>query len=120
MNATVHQLLVTADRLLSDAPAAMAAGRYRGAAFALRTALEATVSDVLLQAPTGIRHGSTRAKFLCLRSCTEAQTARRAKAVWGLLCLGCHYHQYEIGPTEDQLQLWRAEVVLVIGLLNAS
>lgn len=119
MNATIRQLLMTADLLLADAPAAMAAGRYRGAAFALRAALETAVSDALLAAPPKIRGGSTRAKFLCLRSCTEAQTARRAKAVWGLLCLGCHYHQYEIGPTGDQVQLWRAEVGLVIHLLSS-
>ncbi|MEV6107550.1 hypothetical protein AB0M28_23030 [Streptomyces sp. NPDC051940] len=26
------------------------------------------------------------------------------------LCLGCHYHQYELGPTHDQVSTWRTEV----------
>lgn len=120
MTADVHQLLATADRLLVGAPDASAVGRYRGAAFALRTALEAVVADVLYQASPPIRNGSTRAKFLCLRSFVDAGVARRAKAIWALLCLGCHYHQYELGPTRDQLRLWRVEVGIVISLLSAS
>ncbi|GAA2470994.1 hypothetical protein GCM10010406_03220 [Streptomyces thermolineatus] len=48
--------------------------------------------------------------MLCLRFCVEPETARRAKAVWAHLCLGCHYHQYEIGPTRGQVLAWREEV----------
>ncbi|AZK95539.1 MULTISPECIES: hypothetical protein [Streptomyces] len=118
MNATIPLLLATADRLLTDPPAAMAAGRFRGAAFALRTALEIAVSDALLAATPAVRARSTRAKLLCLRCCTEAETARRAKAVWKLLCLGCHYHHYEIGPTASQLALWRSEANLVVARLG--
>jgi hypothetical protein len=100
--------------------AATSASRCRGAAFALRAALETAVADALARhaAPNAIRNGSARAGFLWLRSCVEAETARRAKAAWSLLCLGCHYHQYEIGPTEDQVRTWRAEVALLVGLLS--
>ncbi|MGW3413889.1 hypothetical protein [Streptomyces sp. NPDC000888] len=149
MNAIIRQLLATADLLVAPvmdatveavppataavpgvtvaAPAAApavfvatAASRCRGAAFALRAALETAVADTLVRhaAPHAIRSGSSRAGFLWLRSCTEAETARRARAAWSLLCLGCHYHQYEIGPTEDQIRAWRAEVALLIGLLS--
>lgn len=138
MNTTIRQLLDTADLLLADtaAPAtpeaavtvlappavlaATAASRCRGAAFALRAALETAVADSLAAnaAPHAIRDGSMRATFLWLRSCAEAGTARRAKSVWSQLCLGCHYHQYEIGPTEDQVRTWRAEVAAVVGLLS--
>ncbi|MEU0041332.1 hypothetical protein [Streptomyces sp. NPDC006333] len=58
----------------------------------------------------GLAGITTRAKVLCLRCYTVATTARRTNAVWSHLCLGCHYHQYEIGPTRDQDRAWRAEV----------
>ncbi|MFG2963187.1 hypothetical protein ACGFZS_07835 [Streptomyces sp. NPDC048288] len=140
MNATIRQLLDTADLLLVGtgepatpaattvpartvtlaAPAATTASRCRGVAFALRAALESAVADCLTanRAPRAIREGSRRAAFLWLRGCVEAGTARRAKAVWSQLCLGCHYHQYEIGPTEDQVRGWRTEVEAVVALLG--
>ncbi|WP_329254878.1 hypothetical protein OG223_29200 [Streptomyces sp. NBC_01478] len=133
MNQTIRQLLDTADLLLTDtsepatpaattvpaASAATTASRCRGAAFALRVALESAVADRLTahRAPRAIREGSQRAAFLWLRGCAEAGTARRAKAVWSQLCLGCHYHQYEIGPTEEQVGDWRTEVAAIVALL---
>lgn len=138
MNPTIRQLLDTADLLVGDdggpvdtsatgtaAPASAAvltattASRCRGAAFALRAALECAVTARLTAhgAPRTIREGSMRGALLWLRSCAEAGTARRARAVWSRLCLGCHYHQYEIGPTEDQVRAWRTEVAAVITLL---
>lgn len=138
MNTTTRQLIDAADLLLGagagtfPAPvarveaapptvlAATAVSRNRGAAFALRAALESAVADHLAarNAPRAIRSGTKRAAFLWLRGCAEPETARRAKAVWCRLCLGCHYHQYEIGPTEDQVRAWRAEVVSVVTLLS--
>ncbi|MFI6287347.1 hypothetical protein ACIBCM_21795 [Streptomyces sp. NPDC051018] len=148
MNATIRQLLDTADLLIEDdgGPAATspvtggpattgvgaavpapptprtatAASRYRGAAFALRAALESAVAARLTAhgAPRTIREGPMRAALLWLRGCAEAGTARRAKAAWSQLCLGCHYHQYEIGPTEEQVRAWRTEVVAIVALLT--
>ncbi|MEU6535791.1 hypothetical protein [Streptomyces sp. NPDC047000] len=154
MNATIRQLLDTADLLIDgecdpatsgvvpggsdvtgaggDIPApaptapttltATAASRSRGAAFALRTALESAVAARLIahRAPPAILEGSMRSALLWLRGCAEAGTARRAKAAWSQLCLGCHYHQYEIGPTEDQVRAWRSEVAAVLALLDPA
>lgn len=146
MNATIRQLLDTADLLIKDhggsatgpvtgatatagagapvpapptALTATAASRCRGAAFVLRTALQSAVVAHLTThgAPRTIREGSMRAALLWLRGCAEAETARRAKAAWSQLSLGCHYHQYEIGPTEDQVRVWRAEVAAIVALL---
>ncbi|WP_257016044.1 hypothetical protein [Streptomyces sp. Ag82_O1-15] len=89
---------------------ATAAGRHRGASLALRTALEIAVDRTLDAAVPGLAGITTRAKMLCLRCYIAATTARRTNAVWSHLCLGCHYHQYEIGPTRDQVRAWRAEV----------
>ncbi|QTR02245.1 hypothetical protein J7S33_24090, partial [Saccharothrix algeriensis] len=95
------------------------ASRCRGAAFA-RRALESAVAARLTahRAPRAIREGNMRAALLWLRGCVEAGTARRAKATWSQLCLGCHYHQYEIGPTEDQVRSWRSEVAALIALMG--
>ncbi|MGI5119698.1 hypothetical protein ACQEU5_09225 [Marinactinospora thermotolerans] len=142
MNPTICELLDTADRLVADdgGPAsnglhsikagaavsgpptvltATVASRCRGAAFALRAALESAVTARLTEhgAPHVIRRGNMRAALLWLRGCTEAGTARRAKAAWSQLCLGCHYHQYEIGPTQDQVRAWRGEVAALVALL---
>ncbi|MGW4983389.1 hypothetical protein [Streptomyces mirabilis] len=109
--ASVEELLLTADLLLSDPNVgATAAGRHRGASLALRTALEIAVDRTLDAAVPGLAGITTRAKMLCLRCYIAATTARRTNAVWSHLCLGCHYHQYEIGPTRDQVRAWRAEV----------
>lgn len=143
MNEAIRQLLATADLLIENndgsdtsesvngaavaaertgptALTATPASRCRGAAFALRAALEGSVSACLTAhgAPRTIREGSMRSAFLWLRSCTEAGTARRAKATWSQLCLGCHYHQYESGPTENQVRAWQSEVLSVVALLS--
>ncbi|MFF0133790.1 hypothetical protein ACFYTG_50540 [Streptomyces mirabilis] len=108
---SVEELLLTADLLLSDPNVgATAAGRHRGASLALRTALEIAVDRTLDATVPGLASITTRGKMLCLRCYIAATTARRTNAVWSHLCLGCHYHQYEIGPNRDQVRAWRAEV----------
>ncbi|MFJ8232581.1 hypothetical protein ACIQ9E_21850 [Streptomyces sp. NPDC094448] len=109
--ATVEGLLLTADQLLDgELTDATNAGRHRGACLALRTALELRVNQVLENAVPGSSRTTGRAKLLLLHSFTPADTARRAKALWAQLSLGCHYHLYELGPTYGQVRAWRVEV----------
>ncbi|MFD5118527.1 hypothetical protein [Streptomyces sp. NPDC058385] len=118
--APVEDLLLTADRLLAgDLGGATAAGRHRGASLALRTVLEICVDRVLDAAVPGLARATMRAKMLCLRCYTPGETARRTRAVWSHLCLGCHYHQYEIGPTYEQVCAWRTEVGELVRKLDA-
>ncbi|MFE5805590.1 hypothetical protein [Streptomyces sp. NPDC056491] len=108
--ASVEGLLLTADRLLDGELAdATTVGRHRGACLALRTALELSVDQVLDAATPGLSRTTGRAKLLLLHFVAPAETARRAKALWSQLSLGCHYHLYELGPTYDQVRVWRAE-----------
>lgn len=118
MNTPVRHLLETADRLVIGASAAMGVGACRGAAFALRIALEIAVGEALRVGMSDTLPRSMRARLLCLRAYTSAETAHRARAVWVLLCLGCHYHRYEIGPTREQVREWYREVDLVIRALR--
>ncbi|MFK0255988.1 hypothetical protein [Streptomyces sp. NPDC090445] len=108
---SAQDLLLTADRLLhGELVCATTAGRHRGTSLALRTALEICVDRVLEEAVPGLSRTTGRAKLLCLHRFTAVDTARRVKAVWSQLSLGCHYHQYEMGPTYDQVRAWRTEV----------
>ncbi|WP_033222640.1 hypothetical protein [Kitasatospora phosalacinea] len=107
---SVAGLLSTAYRLLDGELAdATAAGRHRGACLALRTALELCVDQALAAAVPGLSRTTGRAKLLLLHSVAPAETARRARALWSQLSLGCHYHLYELGPTYEQVQGWRTE-----------
>jgi hypothetical protein len=118
-NATrLTPLLATADRLLGTPPTEAAVTWRRGAAFALRAALERAVTDYLAAASPKIAVRSMTAKVISLSSYTDEETARRVRVAWKLLCLGCHYHQYDMGPTEDQLRAWRTEVGVVLGPLT--
>ncbi len=119
MNPEAKQWLATAEQLThDDASSTPAALRFRGAAFALRAALEAAVAAALSAASVDVTAGGARARFLGLRVCVDASTARRAKALWGALSLACHYHQYELGPSKEQVRSWHTEVVAVLGCLN--
>ncbi|MFF4344821.1 hypothetical protein ACFY00_33475 [Kitasatospora sp. NPDC001540] len=117
---TVEGLLLAADRLLEGplTTGATASGRHRGICLALRTAIELHVNLVLEARTPGLSRTTGRAKLLILYSCTAAGTARRTKALWSQLSLGCHYHRYELGPTHDQVRGWRREVDSLIQELS--
>jgi len=106
-----QELLATAAELLSDRRGGpTTAGRRRGASLALRTALEIAVGSTLDAAVPRLADTTMRAKMLCLRSYAAPDLARRANSLWAHLCLACHYHHYELGPTDTQVRAWHAEV----------
>ncbi|MER5773372.1 hypothetical protein ABT144_03555 [Streptomyces sp. NPDC002039] len=64
----------------------------------------------MLEAATpGLSRTTGRAKLLLPHPVASAETARRAKALWSQLSLGCHHHLYELGPSYDQVRAWRTE-----------
>ncbi|WTB88203.1 hypothetical protein OIE99_08095 [Streptomyces cellulosae] len=108
-------LLVAADDLLTETPDGdgplTPAGRDRGAAYALRIALEAAVDAALTAEEAGLgRLRSMRAKLLCLHHYAGPARARRAHALWNRLSAACKYHHDELGPTHAQVRSWRAAV----------
>ncbi|MFH9862509.1 hypothetical protein [Streptomyces sp. NPDC017202] len=112
---TVTALLVTADDLLTEGPDAEGpltpAGRDRGAAYALRIALEAAVDAALATEEAGLGElRSMRAKLLCLHHYASPAPARRAHALWNRLSAACKYHHDELGPTRAQVCAWRSAV----------
>ncbi|WP_279331015.1 hypothetical protein [Streptomyces sp. OS603R] len=111
---TITALLATADALLTEGPDAEGpltpAARARGAAYALRIALEAAVDATLTAEAAGLGAISMRAKLLCLRHYAGPALAHRVNALWNRLSEGCKYHHDEIGPRHAQVHAWRAAV----------
>lgn len=113
----IGELLRTADLLLAGHLGTTPAACHRGASLVLRTALEIAIDrklEPVLPEPSRI---NMRAKLLCLRHYAAPRTARRATAVWSHVCLGCHYHGYEIGPTPAQVRIWRCEIDALVSQL---
>lgn len=122
---TVAALLATADDLLAESPRTdgplTPAGRDRGAAYALRIALEAAVDAALAVEETGLGElRSMRAKLLCLHHYAGPARARRAHALWNRLSAACKYHHDELGPSHAQVRAWRAAVGTLVTELAAS
>ncbi|MFR9788539.1 hypothetical protein ACL07V_07645 [Streptomyces sp. MB22_4] len=116
-------LIATADALLSETLGGplTPAGRDRGAAYALRIALEAAVDAALTVQDAGLGDvRSMRAKLLCLRHYAGADVARRVSALWSGLSAGCKYHHDELGPSHTQVRAWRTAVEALLAELDTS
>ncbi|MFI5569042.1 hypothetical protein ACIA6T_17175 [Streptomyces sp. NPDC051740] len=122
---TIAALLATANDLLAESPDGAGpltpAGRARGAAYALRIALEAAVDAALAAEETGLGGlRSMRAKLLCLHHYAGPARACRAHALWNRLSGACKYHHDELGPTHAQVRTWRAAVGSLVMELAVS
>ncbi|MFI1562310.1 hypothetical protein ACH4ZX_04455 [Streptomyces sp. NPDC020490] len=114
-------LLATADALLSETLGGplTPAGRDRGAAYALRIALEAAVDAALTAREAGLGEvRSMRAKLLCLRHYAGPDLAHRVNALWSGLSAGCKYHHDELGPSHTQVRAWRSAVESLLAELD--
>lgn len=60
---------------------------------------------------------ATRPQALCLESYADLDTVRRWSVTWAGLSRACHYHGYELAPTQAELCAWRDDVERVIGAL---
>ncbi|WP_345962873.1 hypothetical protein ABDE16_17995 [Streptomyces sp. BRB040] len=121
---TTAALLATADELLTKVPGdggpLTPAGRDRGAAYALRIALETAVDAALEAEKAGLGElRSMRAKLLCLHHYAGPAPARRAHALWNRLSAACKYHHDELGPSHAQVRAWRAAVGTLVTELAA-
>jgi len=118
----VAGLLATADSILAAGlgGSLTPGGRARGAAYALRIALEAAVDAVLTTREAGLHRVTMRAKLLCLRHYAGPDLARRANALWRVLSTGCKYHHDEMGPSHAQVRTWLTAVQALITELAVS
>ncbi|WP_166026353.1 hypothetical protein [Streptomyces chilikensis] len=108
----VTQLLATSDSLLAGGlgDQLTPVGRRRGAAYALRIALELIVARTLEPRNKNLPELSMRAQRLCLRHYVGHALAYRVDALYAQLCRGCKYHHDELGPGDVHIRVWRGEV----------
>ncbi|MER5480837.1 hypothetical protein ABT026_28250 [Streptomyces sp. NPDC002734] len=118
----ITRLLVTADSLLTNPLGAQltTAGRHRGAAYALRIALELAIAAALKPRNAKLPELNMRAQRLCLRHYAGHDLAYRVDALYAQLCRGCKYHHDELGPSEAQVRDWGEEVAALSRELAGS
>lgn len=114
---TPKELLAGADRLLGTATASITGVWPRAVALLLRHALEETLRRYWNLRKPQLAHCPPHAQALCLASYADPDTAHRWSVTWAGLSRACHYHGYELAPTQAELRAWRDDVELVIGVL---
>ncbi|MFC8141130.1 hypothetical protein ACFUKV_05080 [Streptomyces paradoxus] len=114
---TPEELLAGADRLLGTATASTTGVWPRAVALLLRHALEEALRRYWQARKPQLARCPPHAQALCLESYADPDTARRWSSTWAGLSRACHYHGYELAPTQAELCAWRDDVERVIGAL---
>ncbi|MFD4974934.1 hypothetical protein [Streptomyces sp. NPDC058424] len=114
---TPEELLAGADRLLGTTTASTTGVWPRAAALLLRHALEEALRSFWQARKPQLARCPPHAQALCLESYADLDMARRWSATWAGLSRACHYHGYELAPTQVELRAWRDDVERVIGAL---
>lgn len=112
-----EELLAGADRLLGTATASTTGVWPRAVALLLRHALEEALRRYWHARTPRLAHCPPHAQALCLESYADPDTARRWSVTWAGLSRACHYHGYELAPTQAELRVWRDDVERVIAAL---
>ncbi|MFI5871317.1 hypothetical protein ACIBAH_02520 [Streptomyces sp. NPDC051445] len=114
---TPEELLAGADQLLGTATASTTGVWPRAVALLLRHALEEALRRYWQTRKPQLARCAPHAQALCLESYTDPDTARRWSVTWAGLSRACHYHGYELAPTQAELCAWRDDVERVIEAL---
>lgn len=112
-----EELPAGTDRLLGTATASTAGVWPRAVALLLRHALEEALRRYWQARKPQLSYCLPHAQALCLESYADPDTARRWSATWAGLSRACHYHGYELAPTQGELCAWRDDVERVLGAL---
>lgn len=75
----------------------------RATALLARQALEMAVEEVWEAVSPGSRRISMRARLLCFEEYLETGLAGEVAYVWTALSNACHFHAYELAPTEVEI-----------------
>jgi hypothetical protein len=113
---TPEELLAGADGLLGTATASTT-GVWPRAVALLRHALEEALRRYWQARKPPLSYCPPHAQALWLESYADPDTARRWSATWAGLSRACHYHGYELAPTQGELCAWRDDVEQVIKAL---
>jgi hypothetical protein len=75
----------------------------RATALLARQALELAVEEVWEKVSPGSRRISMRARLLCFEEYLEDGLAGEVAYAWAALSDACHFHPYELGPSEVEI-----------------
>lgn len=100
------QKLLTLAAGVINKPSGVMVGRWPRAAAALgRQSIEAALADFWRKNEPSLAESSYRAQLLSLPVYhNDPQLAREVSSAWGQLSRACHYHPYELPPTQQELQ----------------
>jgi hypothetical protein len=117
---TAEELLAAARRLVERPDAATAGVWPRAAALLARQALELALAGLWAAWPAarGLDRSSMRSQLLCLTAYLDGDTTTRAAYLYAALSRACHYHRYELAPTDAELTRWLNETAQLVKLLQ--
>lgn len=83
-------------------------GRWPRTAAALgRQAIEAALSGYWQRVEPSVAASSMRAQLLCLPTYAgDGPLAGELASAWASLSAACHYHPYDLPPSESELRAW--------------
>jgi hypothetical protein len=114
---TPDDLLLAAQDLLDQRGVA---GWQRAVAVLARQALESAVDDIWREWESRMTAASWRSKLIALPQFVAASTANDARSCWESLSGVCHVRQYDLPPTDLELEDLLAVSRRTIGALLAA
>jgi hypothetical protein len=113
---TVARDLLAVARDFVERPSAGTRGLWpRAAVILARQSLEVALKTFWSARVPGVEECSARAQLLCLgHFLGDDPVARRAHLAWTALSRSCHYHPYDLPPTQEELSAWCDTVAEVI------
>ena len=107
MTSQAGEILRYARDAMASSSSATPALWARCSALLTRQALEAELDDFWHRQAPGVQSASRHSQLLCLGTyLREAPLAARVAHAWSALSNACHYHSYELAPTEGELEGW--------------
>jgi hypothetical protein len=104
-------LLECADALLEGTRPATGTTRSRAAALLTRQAMEAVLSELWGRRSPSVTLCSTKSQILCLRDAgLDPATLADIRHTWAELSSACHFHPYEVGPSDSEIRTLLASV----------
>ncbi len=113
-------LLTEAEAIVDRSDSSSTGVWPRAATYLVRQALELALDEYWLRGDPAIstlKDCSMETQLVCLPMFIEPTLAHQVAYVWTALSAACHFHPYELGPTAEELERWRDDV---IGLVKVT
>lgn len=102
--ASATDLLAYAGAVLDGAISIPPRRAARAAAMLTRQALEDIAQAMCRSVGANLDRATMRSQLICIRVLIGDEDADAAETGWAGLCRTCHYHAYELTPTEAEVR----------------